>query len=52
MQNEEVRVIGICAECTNKITDDMEDIYVDEDGNYFDSAECAMIYHGLHKLGI
>lgn len=48
--NEETRVIGYCAECGSEITDDMEDIYVDEDGHYFDSSECAMIYCGLHKL--
>lgn len=50
MDENEVRVIGYCAECENDITDDMETIYVDEDGNYFDSQECAMIYHGIHKL--
>ena len=49
---DEVRLIGYCAECGNDITDDMEDIYVDEDGNYFCSDECGMIYHGLHKLEV
>ena len=52
MFDTEVRTIGYCAECTNEITDDMEDIHVDEDGNYFCSAECGMIYHGLHKLEV
>lgn len=50
MNEPDVRVIGYCAECGNEVTDDMEDIYVDEDGNYFCSSDCAMIYHGLHKL--
>ena len=48
--DEEVRVIGICAECGSTITDNIEDYYCDEDGNYFDSSECAMAYCGIHKL--
>ena len=50
MNDIEVRIIGYCAECGEDITDDIEDIYTDEDGNYFDTVECAMIHHGLHKL--
>lgn len=50
MNDNETRLIGYCAECGEDITDDIEDIYTDEDGNYFDSAECAMIHYGLHKL--
>lgn len=48
--DEEVRVIGVCAECNSEITDDIEEYYCDEDGNFFDSAECAMVYHGIHLL--
>jgi hypothetical protein len=50
--NEDVRVIGVCAECTSKITDDMEECWCDEDGNYFDSVECAMTYHRIHLLEV
>ncbi len=50
--NEDVRVIGVCAECNSKITDDIEECCCDEDGNYFDSVECAMIYHGIHFLEV
>lgn len=49
-EDNEVRVLAYCAECGDEITDDIEEIYVDEDGNYFCSCECSMIYHGIHKL--
>lgn len=48
--DEEVRIIGICAECGSEITDNIEEYYCDEDGNFFDSAECAMVHHGIHLL--
>lgn len=48
--DEEVRVIGICTECNSPITDNTEEPYCDEDGNFFDSAECAMAYHRIYKL--
>ncbi len=50
--DEERRLIGYCAECGSSITDDIEDYYCDEDGNYFDSSECAMVYYGIHKLEV
>ena len=48
--DEDVRVIGYCYECNNTITDDMEDVYVDDDGNYFCCVECAMDHCGMSKL--
>ncbi len=50
--DEEVRVIGVCAECGSKITNDIEEYCCDEDGNFFDSTECAMVYHGIHLLEV
>ena len=50
--DEEVRVIGICAECNSKITDDIEEYYCDEDGNFFDCTECAMAHYGIHLLEV
>jgi glutamine amidotransferase-like uncharacterized protein len=50
--NEEIRLMAYCAECNASITDDIEDYYCDEDGNYFDCIECAMAYYGIHKLEV
>ena len=50
MNENEVRILAHCAECGTQITDDIEEYYCDEDGNYFDSAECAMVYYGIHLL--
>lgn len=52
MDNEETRVLAYCAECGNEITDDIEDYYCDEDGNFFDCIECAMAHYGIHRLEI
>lgn len=48
--DENVREIGYCSECGDTIYDDMEDIYVNEDGRYFCCTECAMAYYGLTKV--
>lgn len=48
--DEEMVIIGYCAECGSEIPDNIEEYYCDEDGNYFDSSECAMVYHGIHLL--
>lgn len=50
--NDEVRIIGVCAECNSEITDNIEEYYCDEEGNFFDSAECAMAYYGIHLLEV
>ena len=45
--NDEVRIFGYCAECGNEIMDSHDNAYVDDDGNYFDTVECAMEYHKI-----
>ena len=52
MDSNEVRILGYCAECGSEITDDVGDYYCDEDGHFFDSEECAMVYYGIHRLEI
>ncbi len=51
-EDNEARVLAYCAECENEIHDDVEEYYCDEDGNIFDTCECACIYHGIHRLEI
>lgn len=50
MNENEVRIVGYCTECDLEIMDDMEDIYVDDYGNYFCSFECIVDHFELHKL--
>lgn len=52
MNNDEVRVLTYCTECGTDITDDIEEYYCDEDGQYYCSCECAMIHYGIHKLEV
>ena len=51
-EDNEVRVLSYCAECEDEITDDIEEYYCDEDGQFFCSIECAMACHGIHRLEI
>ena len=51
-EEKEVRVLAYCAECNEEITDDVEEYYCDEDGNFYCSIECACIAHGIHRLEI
>lgn len=48
--SEDIRTLGYCSECGETITDDMEDVYVNEDGRYFCCIECATLHYGLTKL--
>ena len=51
-EEKEVRVLAYCAECNEEITDNVEEYYCDDDGNFFDTIECACIAHGIHRLEI
>ena len=48
--NEEVRSMGYCIECGSQITDDLDDVYIDNDGNYLCGIECIAEYFGLKKM--
>lgn len=48
--DDNVRVFGYCAECGDFITDGCKDIFVDSDGNYFDSIDCLMEYFDVVRL--
>ena len=44
------RQISVCAECGEKIYDDCEDIYVDDELNHFCCIECALRYYSIRKI--
>lgn len=48
-EENEIRQIARCEECTREIFDNSEEIYLDEEGNYFCCLDCALIYHGIKK---
>lgn len=55
MDNNEVRTIGYCEECSSEIISEIEsdyeeDIYVDNEGRYFCSIECVLEYYGISKV--
>ena len=47
--NDDVRIIGYCAECGSTITDE-NDAYVNDEGLYFDSVECICEYYHICKV--
>lgn len=46
---ETPRQIAQCYECDAEIFDDAEDVYIDADGNYFCSLECALNFYGIRR---
>ena len=46
---EEQQPIGRCAECGELIYDDSDEIYLDNEQNYFCGIECALNFWGIHK---
>ena len=48
--DEEIRILGCCMECGEKITDDIEEYYCDEEGNLFCSHECILEHFGLQVM--
>jgi hypothetical protein len=50
--DEEVRIIGVCAECGENITDDFETYYCDEECNLLCSQECIMEHFGLYEVEV
>ena len=50
--DDEIRNLGYCAECGSKITDEMDEYFYDDEGNFFCNCDCAMEYSGIHRLEI
>lgn len=50
--DENIVVLGHCEECRNTIDSECYEAYVDEEGRYFCSVECALEYYGITKLEI
>lgn len=50
--DNEVRVLGYCAECNSEITDEMDEYFYDDKGNFFCSCDCVMEYSGIHRLEV
>ena len=48
-EEEGVRQIAQCCECEEEIFDDSPDVYIDDEGNYFCSLECALNFYGIRK---
>ena len=48
--NEEVRIHGVCAECGDEITDEINEYYCDTDGNLFCSHECILEHFNVSVM--
>ena len=49
---DEIRVLGVCAECGNEITDEIREYYCDQDGNLFCSHECALEHFNIVTMEV
>jgi len=48
----EERIFGYCEFCGEKVTDENEEYYVNEDGEVFCSVECMMEHYGVTKVEV
>ena len=49
---DDVRVFGYCTNCDDKITDEGDEYYVNDDGEVFCSIECVCEYYGVTKIEV
>ena len=49
---DEIRNFGYCAYCGEEITNEAEECYCNEDGEYFCSIECVLEKNNIHRLEI
>lgn len=49
---DEIRVFGYCECCGDKVTDEGEEYYVNDDGEVFCCIECVLEHYGVTKLEV
>lgn len=50
--DNEVKILGYCAECDSEITT-MDDVaFVDEEGNYYCCIDCILEHYAITRLEI
>jgi hypothetical protein len=49
---DEVRIFGYCENCGEKITDDNEEYYVNDEGRIFCSVDCLCEHHGITRVEV
>lgn len=49
---DEVRVLGYCVECGDIITDEIENYYCNNDGEYFCDIECLLEHYDISKIEV
>ena len=47
---DEIRVFGYCKNCEDRVTDEGEEYYVNDDGEVFCCLECALEHCGITKI--
>ena len=52
MFDNDVRVLGYCAECGSAITTEDNEAFVDAEGNYYCCVECVLEHYAITKLEI
>ena len=49
---DNVRVFGYCENCGEKVTDDGEEYYINDDGEVFCSMECVCEHYNVTKIEV
>lgn len=52
MDEREIRNFGYCKNCTEEVTDERGEYYVNDDGEVFCCVECALEYCCVTKIEV
>lgn len=50
--DNEVRILGYCEECDSIITENDNEAFVDEEGNYYCCIDCVLEHYAITRLEI
>lgn len=49
---DDIRVFGYCENCGEKVTDELDEYYINENGEAFCSIECVLEHYRVVKIEV
>jgi formylmethanofuran dehydrogenase subunit E len=51
-EEDDSQAIARCEECGELIYEDNDDVYIDDDGNYFCNLQCVLDHYSIRKIEV
>ena len=51
-EEDDSQAIARCEECGELIYEDNDDVYIDDDGNYFCCLQCVLDHYSIRKIEV